>query len=268
MKWFKKNKSIIIVVFLVLILLVSIGMTSQGRVKATLGEGLISEAASPIEKFMYNSSQYIKNTYNFFVNLHNLQKRNEELEDLVGEYEIKIADYNQKIQENKELLELLEFKDENSQYELISASVIGIDPYKGFQSLVIDKGSANGVENDMTVVLNQGLVGRVTEVSLGTSKVLSVINTESMVNGKSVRTNEYVRVIGDNTGNVIGYIDFDSDIVKGDIIVTSGLAGVFPESIVIGKVDEVVEQEGKLEKMVKIDSSVDIEKINKVLIIK
>ena len=268
MRWFRQHKLNIIIAVIILTLFFCIGLTSQGRANSSIVEGVVNEATSPIAKVFYTSSQYVKNIYKFIVGLHDLHQRNEELEKLVDEYEMKIADYDEKVQENNELQALMDFKNENTSYEYISASIIGIDPYEGFQSFVIDKGSVNGIKENMTVVLDQGLVGRVSEVSIGTSKVLSIIDTDSMFNGKCVRTNDYVRISGDDNNGLIGYVDFEANIEEGDLIVTSGLSGIFPKDIIIGKVTEVLQQQGKLEKQIKIDTSVDIEKTNKVLIIK
>ncbi|MFZ7131441.1 MAG: rod shape-determining protein MreC [Eubacteriales bacterium] len=268
MRWFSQHKLNIIITMILLTLFISIGLTSQGRANTTIVESVVSKTASPVEKILYSSSQYLRNVYDFLQNLYSLKQRNEELEQRIDEFEIKIADYDQKVKENAELLELLQFKNENEKYDFISASVVGIDPYEGFQSFIIDKGSTKGITKDMTVVLNEGLVGRVSEVSLGTSKVLSIVDTDSMFNGKSVRTNDYVRIIGDTNNELIGYIDFEADITEDDMIVTSGLSGKFPPDIVIGKVKKVEEQTGKLEKLIRIEPAVDIEKVNKVLIIK
>lgn len=268
MKWFVEHKLTITIIFLVLFLLLCIGATSQGRSNTTIVEGIISESISPMEKVLYSSSQYIKNFYNFVTNLSSLKKRNEDLEQELMDYRVKLADYDRIVKENSELLELLEFKKENKKFEYISASVISIDPYKNFSLFVIDKGETSEVEKDMIVVLNEGLVGRVLEVSIGTSKVLSITDTTSMFNGKCVRTNDYVRITGDENNTLLGYIDFEADIVEEDIIVTSGYSGVFPKNIVVGEVIEVQEQNGKLEKLIKIKPAVDMEKINKVLIIK
>lgn len=268
MKWFIQHKFNIIITIIILSLFFCIGLTSRGRANSTIVEGVVSESVSPVAKIFYSSSQYVKNIYKFVVGLHDLQQRNDKLEKLVNEYEIKIADYDEKVQENNELKSLLDFKNENTSREYISATIIGIDPYEGFQSFVIDKGSVNGIKENMTVVLDQGLVGRVSEVSLGTSKVLSIIDTDSMFNGKCVKTNDYVRISGEDNNNLIGYVDFEAKIEEGDMIVTSGLSGIFPKDIIIGKVTEVVDKQGKLEKQVNIVPAVDIEKINKVLIIK
>lgn len=253
---------------MVLFLFFSIGATAQGRVNTSIAEGVIREVTSPVERVLYSSSRYMHNLYQFIVELPSLKQRNEDLEKQIKDNQIELADYGKVVKENEELLKLLDFTKENSQYEFIPASVVSIDPYRRFSLFVIDKGSKNGVKKNMTVVLSEGLVGRVLEVSAGTSKVLSIIDNNSMFNGISVTTKDYVRITGDENNNLKGYSDFDANISSGDIIVTSGMTGIFPKNIIVGVVEEVITQEGKLEKLVLIEPSVEIEKINKVLIIK
>jgi len=253
---------------MVLFLFFCIGTTAQGRANTTVAEGIVRGAVSPVERVLYASSQYIRNLYNFIVELPSLKQRNEELEKKLKDNQVQLADYNQVIQENEELLKLIEFTDDSKDSEFIPASVVSIDPYRRFSVFVINVGSSDGVEKDMTVVLSEGIVGRVLEVSTGTSKVLSIIDNTSMFNGISVQSNDYLRITGDDNNKLKGYADFDSKINEGDTIVTSGMEGVFPKDILIGIVKKVEDQEGKLEKLVTIEPSVNIEEINKVLIIK
>lgn len=253
---------------MVLFLFFCIGTTAQGRANTTFAEGVVRKAVSPVERILYGSSQYIRNLYNFIVDLPSLKQRNEELETKLKESHIKLANYDQVVKENEELLQLIDFTKENTKSQFIPASVISIDPYKRFSVFVIDKGSSAGVKKDMTVVLSEGLVGRVLEVSTGTSKVLSIIDNTSMFNGISVQSKDYLRITGDDNNKLKGYADFNAHISVGDIVVTSGMVGVFPKDIVIGVVKKVEDQEGKLEQLVSIEPSVNIEKINKVLIIK
>lgn len=268
MKWFKERRLTITIFFMVLFLFFTIGATAQGRANTTFAEGIVQETASPIEWVLYSTSQYFNNLYSFIVDLPDLKDRNEELEKELKNNQIKLANYDKVVQENQELLSLLNFTKENNQYEYIPASVVSIDPYRSFSVFVINKGSNSGLKKNMTVVLSEGLVGRVMEVSTGTSKVLSIVDTTSMFDGKSVKSKDYVRITGDENNKLQGYADSESKISVGEIIVTSGMTGLFEKNIVIGVVKEVVIQKGKLEKLIKIEPSVDIEKISKVLIIK
>ncbi|WP_303864315.1 rod shape-determining protein MreC [Alkalibaculum bacchi] len=269
MKWFKEHRVAINIVIMVLFLFVCIGTTSQGRAYTTAPEGIIRNTTSPVERVLYLSSQYVKNLYDFVVDLPFLKAKNEQLEKELNEAEIKLANYDKLTQENEELLKLLDFTKENSQYQYISASVVSVDPYRGFSLVVINKGSNEGVKKDMTVILSEGLVGRVKEVSNGTSKVLTIIDSTSMFNGISVKSKDYIRITGkDDQSMLKGYADPEAKIKKGDIIVTSGLAGVFEKNIVVGKVKEIKADAGRLEKILTIEPSIDIEKIDKVLLIK
>lgn len=268
MKWFGEHKFGVLIGLIVGALVLGIGLTSGGRVHTTAPEGLISSGVGSISRMFYYSSQYVNNFYEFISDLSTLKSRNEELEDLLIEYKSNLTDYEKMAQENKELKSLLEFKEENAQYEYVSASVLSIDPDLGFSVFVINRGSNDGVGNNMTVILKEGLVGRVVEVSSSTSKVLSIIDRNSMFNGVCVRTRDYVRITGDDNYMLKGYVDSEAEIQAGDIITTSGLTGSFKKDIVVGEVIEVLTSQGKMEKEVVIEPAVELEKLNNVLIIK
>lgn len=268
MRWFHEHKSTIIIVVLVLFLLFCIGMTAQGRTNTTIAEGVLRASTSPVERVFYISSQYIKNLYTFILDLPTLKERNQKLEEEARINQSKLAEYDKLVAENQELSALLNFVNANSEREYITSSVISVDPYRGFSLFVIDKGSKDGIQKDRTVVIGEGLVGRVTEVSMSTSKVLSIIDTSSMFNGISVQSEDYVRITGGDNNKLNGYADSESNITVGEIIVTSGLTGPFPKDVIVGIVEDIQVQEGKLEKLITIKPSVDMEKINKVLIIK
>jgi rod shape-determining protein MreC len=268
LKWFGEHKFGVLIGLVIGMLVLGIGMTSGGRAHTTAPEGLLSSGVGSVSRFFYYSSQYVNNFYEFISDLSTLRSRNEELEEQLGEYKRNLTDYEKVVQENRELKSLLEFKEENAQYEYISASVVAIDPDLGFSVFVINRGSDDGVGNNMTVILKEGLVGRVVEVSSSTSKVLSIIDRNSMFNGVCVRTRDYVRITGDDNYKLRGYVDSEAEIEVGDIITTSGLTGNFKKDIVVGEVLEVQTPQGRLEKEVIIEPAVQLEKINNVLIIK
>ncbi|NTW71890.1 MAG: rod shape-determining protein MreC [Eubacteriaceae bacterium] len=268
MKWMKEHRFGLMITLIMFMLVTGIGMTSQGRDRTTLPESLVSSGVSPLSRVVYYSSQYIHNFYSFVTELSTLKSRNEALEQELHDYKIKLTDYDKLTQENKELKSLLSFMDEHANFEYISGSIVSIDPDSGFSIFVINRGSNDGVQVNMTVVLKEGLVGRITEVSGGTSKVLAITDQNSMFNGVCVRTRDYVRITGDDNYKLKGYVDTEAKIEAGDIVLTSGLSGAFKKDIVIGEVLEVKKQQGKLEKLVVIEPAVEVEKINNVLIIK
>lgn len=122
--------------------------------------------------------------------------------------------------------------------------VIAKDTGVWYDSFLIDKGSIDGIKNNMPVINAGGLVGRVVKTSAAYSNVYSILDTRSSVSVKSARTGDAGVVTGDYELMEQGlcrmeYIDSDAEIVEGDEIITSGLSEYYPEGISVGYVKEI-----------------------------
>ena len=143
--------------------------------------------------------------------------------------------------ENKWLREALDFKTDVS-HELLVAEVIGRCPTNWISTITINKGHAHGVEAGMAVVTNGGIVGTILDVSRLTSTVLLSTDSRSAAGGLVQSTGDLVLVEGDseNSGMLVATpLSRDTEVVPGDIIVTSGLSRLFPKKLPIGEVVEV-----------------------------
>jgi len=266
--WFSKYRIGIIVFVVFLVLVVFIGLLTSNRTVTTPLEGSVSAVVSPFEKFSYVVSLDLKKMVSDISEFGQLQNKNEEDQAKIDELEKKLADYELTINENKALRGMIGFQNEHPQYNVLPAEVIAIDPTNGISFLTINRGSNDGLSVDMTVMSGNDLVGKITEVSLTTSKVKTIIDPMSTINGRSTRSGTYVRIEGDLDNGLIGYIEPGMDVVTGDLVVTSGLYGTYPGDLFIGTVQKVEKQEGSLELKVSINPGVDLRTINVVSILR
>lgn len=257
-----------IVTFVAIILIILISFTSQGRKAVSSVEGLISRAMVPVQKTLFTGSQYAKNFFSSLMEIGTLKENNRELEEEVKVLKQQQVDLETIKNENERLTELLNYQKNNPQYDYIVADIVAIDPEVWFNIFVIDKGSNHGIEKNMAVVISDGLVGKVVEVASGTSKILAISDTSSMINGVSSRTGDYIRIQGNIENTLEGFIAPDAKLIPGDLIVTSGLGGIYPDNIIIGEVESVIKEEGMLEKTVIINPAVDFRQLNEVFILK
>jgi rod shape-determining protein MreC len=119
----------------------------------------------------------------------------------------------------------------------LPAAIVAQDASTWNRSFVIDAGTGRGVQEDGAVLSVQGVVGRVWSVSEGSARVLSILDPASSVSGIDVRSR--VKGLARGTGRnrmMFEYVNTGSDIEPGDLIVTSGLGGVFPRNIPLGTV--------------------------------
>lgn len=267
---FLKNKINIIISLLIIIMIVLILFSSQRNSKSRL-EGFVGDALSPIQKIVYNISKALSDTYNGIVRYSELVGKIEKITQENGELRAKINLYNQLINENKRLREILNFKDRFADYKFIGTNIIGKSGTHT-NEFIIDIGIKDGIKSGMVVIANGGLFGMITSVSNNWSLVSPLIGGNISVSGVVQRTigNEgIVRGINiDSNYNLkMEYLPIDEDVVDGDIIVTSGLGGVYPSNIPIGEVVSVESDKRNLSKSVFIKSHVDFNFLGELFVI-
>ncbi|NLM44472.1 MAG: rod shape-determining protein MreC [Clostridiales bacterium] len=264
---FFKNKLALATVIIAFILIVIVAITAEGRTRPTAFESIIGNVVTPIQKVFFKTGEFFKNSFGTLFELKNLKSENEMLKNEIT----KLREENRKLYqmalENNRLRALLNFKEANPQYEYIVANITGKDPGNWFDMFTIDKGSKHNIEVNDSVITGQGLVGRVIEVGPNYSKVLSIIDERSSVSIIVNRTRDTGIVSGSVDSQLFAIMPLESDIVKGDDIITSDFS-TFEKGLYIGKVESVERQERKLQKIVKIRTSVDFKRLEEVFVIK
>lgn len=204
---------------------------------------------------------------NFFDGLGASKKQLAALEAQNEELKARLAELEEAERENQRLQALVQFADENDLASL-GARVIGRPTSTWEGVLTINRGSADGVEPGMPVVAAQGLVGQVVSVTPYASTVRLITDQQSGVAAmvQSSRTPGIVR------GSVsqeltMEYVDRASLPVVGDVVITSGIGGVYPKGIVIGDIIQVDDQRGELYPDIVVKSRVPINQIEEVLVL-
>ncbi len=170
--------------------------------------------------------------------------------------------------ENKRLRKFFNFQ-ASSGDSFFVAGVIGRDPSPWFKTIMIDKGSVDGLTKGLPVLVAEGIVGQIVSVSKNYSRVLLITDRSSAID--ALVQNSRIRGIfkGNNTENCIfKYVLRKDDIHLGDIIVSSGLDGVFPKGLRIGKVVAVHKSNSHLFQKVMIKTFVNFDKLEEVLVCK
>jgi rod shape-determining protein MreC len=175
--------------------------------------------------------------------------------------------YKEVLLANERLQELLKFQD-STDATLIPAMVTGWDSSGMFKSIIIDKGSWDRVAINMAVVSSEGVVGRVVSVSPHYSQVLLVTDQNSAIDGvvQSSRGRGMVKGSGSDEC-YFDYVIKTCEIKPGDAIVTSGLGGVFPKGLSLGRVKSVEDSPYKLFKDVEVIPAVNFNRLEEVLIL-
>ncbi len=150
----------------------------------------------------------------------------------------------------------------------MAATVIGRDPNPFLKYILIDQGSDAGLRNGMPVVTAQGLVGRVDAVTAQAARVQLITDPASVVNVRLQSIEQEAQLAGSLTGELsLDMVPQDANVTPGTLIVTSGLGGTYPSNILVGQVLSVRKLENDLFQTALVQSAVDFNNIQAVLVI-
>jgi len=234
-------------------------------------ERVAVEITAPFQKFFTNTVNATRNMWLKYFDLVNTHKQNLRLKDEIYSLKAENFLYKERLatyQRTDKLLQLAETPEK----KMIAAQIIGWDPSGLFKAVIINKGRSSGLTINMPVINADGIVGRLISVSNNYSKVLLLIDQNSAVDCVTQRSRDSGIVKGLSAKTIIyepsmDYVAKTSDIIVGDAVETSGMGGVFPKGIPVGKVIDVKEPADELFMDVKIMPSVDFSKLEEVLVI-
>ena len=232
-------------------------------------ESAIVDIISPLQKWsssFYNTIESFWLSYFYLVDVH---KENLALKEEINSLKKQNDQYYELEASNKRLRELINFS-HNIDYKVAAAQVIGREPTKRFDSIIIDKGHKDGISTDMPVVTYNGVVGRIVAVSNNYAKVLLLTDRNSSIDALLQRTRERGIIKGDgrNKPYSFDYLEITADVMIGDRIITSGLEGLFPKGILIAHVTDINQNtHGSLFKEIFAQPTVDFSKLEEVLVI-
>lgn len=228
----------------------------------------------PFEKGISNAGYYMANRAEQLTQIKDLLAENEELKKQVDE----LTTENTLLQQDKyeliTLRKLYELDNEYSSYEMTGARVISKDAGNWYSTFIINKGASDGIEVDMNVMADGGLVGRVTATGAHWAKVKTIIEDDSNVSAQILSNSDTMIVSGNLETYAEGIIEFTQLIDKnneagiGDKIVTSNISDKFLPGILIGYINTIEADSNNLTKSGTVTPAVDFEHITDVLIIK
>ena len=208
------------------------------------------------------------NYFNRLSLLSRSSKRVNDLEEEIRTLKKELIDAEEARLENERLRKLLNFK-KNSFMASIPAFIIGRDPNNWSSVVFIDRGESDGIIKDMVVISGAGLVGRIREVGLERSKVMLINDVDSKVGAIIHQTRDQGLLIGAVDGRCkLIYLPMDTKTVVGDEILTSGMGGIFPKGISIGRIKEVEKERGRLYKYAIVEPASKLSRLEEVLCIK
>ncbi len=229
-------------------------------------EQFFVEVTAPFQKAFFSSLRYIKRLWSDYVYLVNVKEENERLKKEIMRLKLENMRYRLLKQKIEDLSKILNFKP-RIRWTIVPAQIIGYDASGWFRSVIIDKGKKDKICVNMPVISADGLVGRIISVSENFSKVLLITDPNSAVDCFDQDTKVRGVLKGNGKICLMDYVENSCKINPGDVIVTSGLSGIFPRNIPIGRVKEVRQVPGSLFKEIKVVPFVDFSRLEEVIVI-
>ncbi len=262
----KKFRTPLLAGGLVLVALLVYSANLRQGPRTTLFERAVLQITAPFQKGIDVAWTAVADSWDHYFWLVGTKEENRRLHDENRRLRAELYELTEIRLANERLRRLLEFKEEMD-LPALPAQLIAADASSWFRTVVIDKGSSDGVREGMPVVVAEGAVGRVITVAAGQSRVLLVTDASSAVAAlvQRNRTRGVVRGRGENLN--LEYALREADVRVGDVLITSGTGGIFPKGIPIGRVSGVSREAYGLFQGVEIEPFVDFSRLEEVLVL-
>lgn len=266
----KRLAAPLVVVFLVLLTIVS--MVSDRRAREDGGRDLpwwqaaLLEIAAPVERLVSAPFDAVSEFYDGYVDLIGVRAENRRLERRIAEIEAENLQFREALVASGHLGRVASMRDE-VEIPMLPAEVVGLDVAPWFRSVLVDRGAQHGVEPGHPVITHQGVVGVVTATSGHAAKTMLLLDRQSAVDAlvQRSRARGVVRGVGRDRLE-FEFVVRGADVVEGDEVVTSGLGGIYPKGLRLGRVAELRDASGRLTRIAVIAPAVDLGQLEQVFV--
>ncbi len=241
-------------------------VTTVGRKEFGLSHRLVFEALGPAQSVFARATEAVTGLWRHYLDLVGVSEENDRLRQEIKRYIAINAEYREAVATNVRLNQLLDLAHSLEQ-PVLTAHVIGRDPALWFKTITIDKGISAGVEKGMPVVTVEGVVGQVINVSPRFAKVLLATDPNSAVDAILQTSRALGIVKGNGQGYRMDYVLREKEVAKDDLVVTSGMGGVFPKGLLVGRISEVGKDKRGMFHTITVQPAVDFRELEYVTII-
>ena len=230
-------------------------------------ESIVVWFFSPIQNLLTSTTSYVSDAFDHYFFLVETSKENDRLllkVNLLSKKNNELIERNKLLERSDNLIEFLD-KDERP---FVIAKVIGYDATQWSKVIFINRGTNHKVQKNSSVMNNAGVIGHVIHSSPNSSKVLLITDGRSAVDSLFQETRESGITVG--TGENIcemKFVPISAKINLGDKVISSGLGGVFPKGLVVGRVVDIVKKSQELFQDIMVEPSADLSNIEEVIVL-
>ena len=238
-------------------------------------EQTIKDSTLFVGKVISTPINIVKNTWNKHQEKDKIYEKYKKMEEKVKKVKMIEAEKKELEKELASMKKILELNKTLSESEYLNATVINRNIGFWYDTIIIDKGSKNGVKENMPVIVNEGLIGRIIKTSKynSTVKLMTTSDANNKISVKIALEDKYVYGLlsGYNSENktyIVEGISDNSKIEIGAKVTTTGMSDTFPSGIIIGKVKNITTDNFDLAKIIEVESEVNFESIDFVTVLK
>ncbi|MGE3273597.1 MAG: rod shape-determining protein MreC [Vicinamibacterales bacterium] len=230
-------------------------------------QAVVFGAFSEVQRLTGSVVQSGEGLWSGYIALRDVRAQNEALRREVQDLQVRLQEERALAQRTESLRQLLELRD-RAGLETSAAEVIAAGASPEFRTMTIDKGSTDGLAADMAVISPSGVVGRIILPSLRASKVQLLIDRNAAAGALIERTRAQGVVTGIGGGRLrLDYVAGTADVKTGDLVVTSGIDGIYPKGFVIGTVDAIEDEGAGSFPVISVRPAVDFSRLEEVLVV-
>lgn len=270
---FFSNRRLIILLVCIIILVGLIGYSMSDRRSASWPEQFINDSVSWVQSVFSKPAHFVAGFFENMNEMKNLYKENQILKSHLDEYAALQVEVNDLRKQNEELKGALGVRDNFYNYTVRAAMIIHRSPDRWNEFIGINKGAQDGIKENMAVMTSKGLIGKVHQVSQF-SATIQLLTDQDRTNRISafVEGDEtiygFIEGIDMETGNLkFTKINIEAEMEEGQLVVTSGLGGIFPAGLPIGEIVYYDTDEFGLTQTAYVKPSADFNRLDYVLII-
>ncbi len=266
------SKRFFVVIFVIISLLCIMFFAAISRFNAPLFNRIAVTTLAPFQSVASAVSSKFSAFGNYVTDVFYVYDQNRELQAQNDDLKMRASQAAELESENARLRQLLDYKNTHTQYKLLPATVIGRNSSNWSSHLIINRGTDDGVQKNMTVITPDGLVGNIYQAYGSYSEVELITDPRSAVGAIVQRADSRVSGVVKGTPDSSSSITMNNlaqnaNVVEGDVITTSGLGGIYPKGIPIGTVTALKNDTGGLLQYAVLYPNVDFQKLEDVAII-
>ena len=247
-------------------LLMTLEVRREGDITPFI-ERLLLESISPFLKATTHVKTGMVNIWESYVDLRRVRQENLHLHEEIQSLQSRLRTLEEQAHENQRLKTLLRLQEQEPFTSLV-ARVVGKDANNWFRSLVIDQGGRHGISRHMAVIAPEGLVGQVVEITPWSARVQLITDPVSSVGVLLQSSRVTGLLVGTELRRLrIKYLPILAEVRPGEVVVTSGMGGVYPKGVLVGKVVAVDKRSGALFQEAVVEPSVDFSSLEEVILI-